>query len=128
MKALVTGHFHLGGGGLLTRGYEAGNVYAAEYKPQDLEDDERLEDDLGKMLSLYSVLVAVRDALVGDSDREAGGGNRRGRRSAEGNTGTRERALPAIRSAITEAHAKSAASTSRRRTVSSVPGTSKLTT
>jgi MrcB-like, N-terminal domain/HNH endonuclease len=62
---------NLGGEGRLTRGYEAGNVYAAEYRPEDLADEERLEDDLGRMMTLHSMLVPARDALVGDSDPEA---------------------------------------------------------
>ena len=43
---------HLGHQSGLPRAYEAGNVYALEYSAGSLPDDERLSQDLGRMLNL----------------------------------------------------------------------------
>jgi hypothetical protein len=62
---LTSGPLELGGEGMLTKGYEAGNIFAIEYDPDDLPADDEVEGDLARMLLLYQSLVEGRDQVEG---------------------------------------------------------------
>jgi 5-methylcytosine-specific restriction enzyme A len=59
--ALLEGPLELGSSNRLTRGYESGNIFAAEYTADKLPSNEELEDDLTRLLLLYRSLVEARD-------------------------------------------------------------------
>jgi 5-methylcytosine-specific restriction enzyme A len=52
-----------------TRGYESGNVFAAEYG-LDLPSDADLEADLKRFLTLYRSLIEARDQVQEDAEEE----------------------------------------------------------
>jgi 5-methylcytosine-specific restriction protein A len=62
---LRMGPIELGGASRLTRGYESGNIFAAEYEPV-LPTDDQLEDDLTRLLLLYQSLIQARDQVRDD--------------------------------------------------------------
>lgn len=67
---LVTGPIDLGGTGTLTRGYEAGNIFAVEYDPSALPENDQLEDDLTRLVLLYQSLVEGRDQVEADEESD----------------------------------------------------------
>jgi hypothetical protein len=50
----------LGANGFLPKGYENGNVAAIEYDVASLPDEEKLQDDLTRMLALYDSCVEIK--------------------------------------------------------------------
>jgi 5-methylcytosine-specific restriction protein A len=63
----VSGPIDLGGGTMYTRGYESGNIYAAEYG-DPLPSQAQLEDDLTRLLLLYQALIEGRDQVEQKGD------------------------------------------------------------
>jgi 5-methylcytosine-specific restriction enzyme A len=63
-QGLDLGPIDLGGGGKLTRGYEAGNIAAIYYPSGAVPSDEQLFSDLGRMLVIYKNLVEANDYLA----------------------------------------------------------------
>jgi 5-methylcytosine-specific restriction enzyme A len=61
---LEQGPIDLGGGGRLTRGYEAGNVAARRDDRGSIPNDEQLAADLARHLDLYVRLVEANDHLA----------------------------------------------------------------
>jgi 5-methylcytosine-specific restriction protein A len=68
---LIAGPIDLGGGGTLTRGYEAGNVAAIDYEAGSIPDESQLAHDLSRFLDLYGVLVEARAEVDEDDDPAA---------------------------------------------------------
>lgn len=60
----IGGPIDLGGTKPLTRGYEAGNIAAIEYRRGQVPSDDVLATDLDRMLGLYAELVTAQDALA----------------------------------------------------------------
>jgi 5-methylcytosine-specific restriction protein A len=60
----IGGPIDLGGTKSLTRGYEAGNIAAIEYRRGEVPGDDVLAADLDHMLGLYAELVTTHDALA----------------------------------------------------------------
>jgi 5-methylcytosine-specific restriction protein A len=71
---LIRGPLELGGEGTLTKGYEAGNIFAIEYDPAQLPTDDELDRDLTRMLLLYQSLVEGRDQVESDEQDDPLGG------------------------------------------------------
>ena len=71
---LLSGPLDLGGTGMLTKGYEAGNIFAIEYDPTALPPNEELEHDLTRMLVLYRSLAEGRDQVEADEQDDPPGG------------------------------------------------------
>jgi 5-methylcytosine-specific restriction enzyme A len=67
LNGLQLGPIDLGGGGTLTRGYEAGNVAAQYYDAKALPADAKLQADLRRFIALYRRLVDANDHLT-DAD------------------------------------------------------------
>ena len=63
---LLLGAIDLDGEGQLSRGYEAGNILAVEYRAEALHVESELETDLTRMLLLYQALVEARDQVQAD--------------------------------------------------------------
>lgn len=63
---LLTGAVDLDGTTALTRGYEAGNILAVEYRRDKVPEEEALEADLTRLLVLYQALVEARDQVQAD--------------------------------------------------------------
>ncbi len=67
LDGLQLGAIDLGGGGTLTRGYEAGNVAALHYDANSIPSDAALYDDVRRFLRLYRRLIEANDHLA-DAD------------------------------------------------------------
>jgi 5-methylcytosine-specific restriction protein A len=65
---LLDGPIDLLGTSRLTRGYESGNIYAAEYLTGFLPSEAELEADLTRLLLLYQSLIEARDQIEEDDD------------------------------------------------------------
>lgn len=63
---LSTGPVDLDGTTTLTRGYEAGNILALEYRRGEVPAEEDLETDLTRLLALYQALIEARDQVQAD--------------------------------------------------------------
>lgn len=55
----------------MTRGYEAGNILAVEYKGDALPTENILENDLTRFVPLYGSLVEARDQVQSDEGRDS---------------------------------------------------------
>jgi 5-methylcytosine-specific restriction protein A len=71
---LLSGPLELGGEGMLTKGYEAGNIFAIEYDPGDLPSDDEVDGDLARMLLLYQSLVEGRGQVDAEGQDDPLGG------------------------------------------------------
>lgn len=60
----ISGEIDLGGGGSLTRGYEAGNIVALRYARGKVPDDSVLANHLASFIDLYQQLIQQSDALA----------------------------------------------------------------
>ena len=63
---LTTGAVDLDGTTTLTRGYEAGNILALEYRRGEVPAEEDVETDLTRFLVLYRALIEARDQVQAD--------------------------------------------------------------
>lgn len=95
---LDLGPIDLGGGGTLTRGYEAGNVAAVYYPSGAVPSDEQLFSDLVRMLVLYRDLVEANDYLAEadnpvESEADATNGEPDGEGSPEADVATEAKKL-----------------------------------
>ena len=70
LDGLELGPIDLGGGGRLTRGYEAGSVVARYYDANAVPVDGELFEDLRRFLALYRRLIEANDHLT-DADTPA---------------------------------------------------------
>lgn len=61
------GPIDLGGGGRLTRGYEAGAILARFYAAQSLTSDEDVRLHTTRLIDLYAELLASKDAVQGEA-------------------------------------------------------------
>jgi 5-methylcytosine-specific restriction protein A len=68
LAVLEQGEIQLGGDGMLTRGYEAGNVAAAYYPAGSIPNDAQLYADLQRFVELYRKLTEANDLLADDSN------------------------------------------------------------
>jgi 5-methylcytosine-specific restriction enzyme A len=65
-SGLLAGPIDLNGTGMLTRGYEAGNILALRYLPQSLPDEDERDTNLTRLLMLYQALIEARDQVEAD--------------------------------------------------------------
>ena len=70
LDGLDLGLIDLGGGGMLTRGYESGNVAARHYDADVMPSEAELHGDLSRFLALYRRLIEANDHLI-DADTPA---------------------------------------------------------